>query len=487
MLHQITTLQYTRDHKKIQYSLKYYGVPHVGIFLLTTSLATVFTTNAMAANNSPEQVSLSQPQDLKKPCEDYQKEKIFLESQLSESEANVREAENNIRTFREKHQITDLDAESASSIKTINYLSQEITVASNQLTVVKSRIAKMQAIFAPKQIEGSLLELQSSGLQESMIIDYVKADIQRVALQQRINAFEYIVGAYRAREKRLPELKQAHKQLNQQWAESLIAYKKSYAQLDKFQIDDLESQFKNPQAAQKALGKEFIKKATKIQEYQEKTRDHRRKYQSKDTASEAVQILQRINKINIDITIVSAQLASQRYTALKIRQLLGGDILSIQEVAMMSEYSKLQDIINDLQEARRRFALERSRFGDSHPSVISLQRKILALDNNLKRGYGKYLSRTLPNIKTVLQKKLVVEYIQSETQQISLGQQVDASLKVAQAYRDRANSLPKIEQIQRELDRQLEVSLISYKDLVVRLQNPNRPFGRASDCRKMSN
>jgi uncharacterized protein involved in exopolysaccharide biosynthesis len=487
MLHQITTLQYTRDNKKIQYSLKYCGVTHVSIFLLTTSLATVFTTNVMAANNSPEQVSLSQPQDPNKPCEDYQKEKAFLENQLSESEANIREAENNIRIFREKHQIADLDAESASSIKIINYLSKEITVASDQLAIVKSRIAKMQALLGPRQIEGSLLELQSSGLQESMIIDYVKADIQRVALQQRIIAFEYVVGGYRDRAKRLPELKQAHKQLNQQWAESLIAYKKSYSQLDKFQIDDLESQFKNPQAAQKALGKEFIKKATKIQEYQEKIRDHRKRYQSKDTASEAVQILQRINKFNIDITIISAQLAPQRYTALKMRQLLGEDILSIQEVAMMSEYSELQDIINDLQEAHRRFALERSRFGDNHPSVISLQRKILALDNNLKRGYRKYLSRTLPNIKTVIQKKLIVEYIKSETQQISLGQQVDASLKVLKVYRDRANSLPKIEQIQEELNRQLEVSLISYKALIIRLQNPNRPFRRALDCRKTSN
>jgi uncharacterized protein involved in exopolysaccharide biosynthesis len=469
-----------------QYTLgsKHHWESAISLFLLTSSLTIIFIGKATAANPAQKQVKPSPSKDLKKPCENYQQEKVRLENQLTESETNVKAAEKNIRDFREKHQITDIDAESVSYIEIINYLNKEITIASDQLTFVKSHIAKIQSIIAPIQIERSLAELQSSGLQESMIIDYVKTDIQRVALEYRIAAFNYVVNAYRNRAEKMPQLKQYQKWLDRQWNESLTNYKKSYTQLDDFQVEHLENQFSNPRSADKVLKKRLLAKRTKIREYEEKIRIFREKYQAGDIAQEAVQILGKINTFNIEISIASAQKAAGKYAVYKMRQLLGNNFLSIREVATLSEYSELETIINISQEYRSQLVLERSLFGDSHPSVTDLRRKILVSDTYIKRTYEKYLLSKIPNIKTALQKKLVLEYIQAESNNIVLDQQIDASLEVSKTYRDRANRLPEIEKNQRELTRQLEVQLTSYKDLAVRLQNPNRPFGHAPNCRK---
>jgi uncharacterized protein involved in exopolysaccharide biosynthesis len=106
------------------------------------------------------------------------------------------------------------------------------TTASAQLASEKSRIAKIQVILGTKVIGRSLVDLQKSGLAETLVTEYFKADFQRGALEQQINALVYVSTAYRDRANRFPQLMQAQQELERQLEVNLAIYKSLRTKLD---------------------------------------------------------------------------------------------------------------------------------------------------------------------------------------------------------------------------------------------------------------
>jgi uncharacterized protein involved in exopolysaccharide biosynthesis len=215
--------------------LKYCFSPAVYLLGLIAGISNI---DLAAAQNHPisqrdvvniQRVTLaqksSQPQDIRAT-------RISVETQLPDLEAKIRQAEIRIRDFREKNQVVDLTVEAEKSVKTVNNLNQEITTASAQLAAEKSRIAKIQVILGTKVIGRSLVDLQKSGLAETLVTEYFKADFQRGALEQQINALVYVSTAYRDRANRFPQLMQAQQELERQLEVNLAIYKSLRTKLD---------------------------------------------------------------------------------------------------------------------------------------------------------------------------------------------------------------------------------------------------------------
>ncbi len=74
--------------------------------------------------------------------------------------------------------------------------------------------------------------LKRSCLAEKLVIEYFKADFQRVALEQQINALVYVSTAYRDQANRLPQLMQAQQELDRQLKVNLATSKSLRAKLD---------------------------------------------------------------------------------------------------------------------------------------------------------------------------------------------------------------------------------------------------------------
>jgi polysaccharide biosynthesis transport protein len=248
---------------------------------------------------------------------------------------------------------------------------------------------------------------------------------------------------------------------------------------DLYQQKDLENQRKDSQAARIFVEKQLPDLETKVRESESRIRDFREKHQVVDLTSEAARSVETINNLNREITTASAQLAAEKSRIAKMQTLLGRDVSSVVQNTLVSESPGIKDAIGALQESRKRLALERTRFSDINPSVIDLQQKVQALELDLRDRFNKALSNRNPNIKTGeytdlqksgLQEGMVADFTRAETQRVALEQQINALVYVSTAYRDRANRLPQLEQAQRELNRQLEVSLTTYRTLRAKLE-----------------
>jgi polysaccharide biosynthesis transport protein len=246
-----------------------------------------------------------------------------------------------------------------------------------------------------------------------------------------------------------------------------------------YQQKDLENQRKDSQAARIFVEKQLPDLETKVRESESRIRDFREKHQVVDLASEAARSVETINNLNKDITTASAQLAAEKSRIQRMKDLLGKDVSVVVQNALVSETPGIKDAIATLQEARKKLALEKTRFSDANPSVVDLQQKVQALDTDLRERYQKAAAGRNPNIKTGeytdlqksgIQEGMVADYTKAETQRVALEQQINALVYVSTAYRDRANRLPQLEQAQRELTRQLEVSLTTYKTLRAKLE-----------------
>jgi uncharacterized protein involved in exopolysaccharide biosynthesis len=334
------------------------------------------------------------------------KERTLIEKQVVELESIIRKNESKIRDFREKYQVVDLATEAESSVKIINSINQEITNTSAELAAEKSRITKMQNILGANVIDRSLVDLQKSGLPEKLVTDYIKADFQRVALEQRINALVYVATAYRDRANRLPQLEQTQGELTRRREVNLTTYKSLHTKLDQLRIGELESQLKEPKALRVALEKQLTDVETKLKASETRIKDFRAKHQVVNLATEAVNSVNTINRLNQEITDYSAQLAATKYRIGKIQTLLGTKIIG--------------------------------------KNLLSLQ-------------------------KSAWQKAVVEDYLNADAQRDTLEQKINAAVYTASAYRDRANRLPQLMQAQQELDRQLELNLATYKSLRAKL------------------
>jgi uncharacterized protein involved in exopolysaccharide biosynthesis len=389
--------------------LKYYFPPAVYLLWLVMGINNVDSASAHSHLISQQNAVNVQPVTFAQKnsqYQDIQAARISIEIQLPDLETNIRQSESRIRDFSEKHQVVDLTVEAEKSVKTINNLNEEITTASAQLASEKSRVAKIQAILGTNVIGRSLVDLQRSGLAEKLVTEYFKADFQRVALEQQINALVYVSTAYRNRANRLPQLEQAQRELNRQREGLLTTYKTLRMKLDQLRIVEVESQFKDPKAMKSFLEKQLADSEIKVRASESRIRDFREKHQVVNLATEAIESVTTINRLNREITNDSAQLAAVKYRIDKIQTLLG------------------------------------------------------------TKTIGKNLLRLQ---KSTWQKSLVEDYINADFQQENLMQKINAAVYVSTAYRDRANRLPQLMQAQQELNRQLEVNLATSKSLRAKL------------------
>jgi polysaccharide biosynthesis transport protein len=245
---------------------------------------------------------------------------------------------------------------------------------------------------------------------------------------------------------------------------------------DLYQQKDLENQRKDSQAARIFVEKQLPDLETKVRESESRIRDFREKHQVVDLTSEASRSVETINNLNREITTASAQLAAEKSRINEMKKILGDNVQSVVQSALVSESPGLRDGIAALLDARKRLALERTRFTDENASVKDLSTKVAVLEADLNRRQaanlaGKNIPGKLTDLQPAgLQTSMVADYTRAETQRVALEQQINALVYVSTAYRDRANRLPQLEQAQRELNRQLEVSLTTYRTLRAKLE-----------------
>jgi polysaccharide biosynthesis transport protein len=95
----------------------------------------------------------------------------YVAKELPRIEGDVRQAENDVRLFKEQYNVVDLPTESVKSVETITNLNKEITSASALLAAETSKLEGLKSLFGGQDAQSTIqsgLVSESPGLQKSL-------------------------------------------------------------------------------------------------------------------------------------------------------------------------------------------------------------------------------------------------------------------------------------------------------------------------------
>lgn len=190
---------------------------------------------------------------------------------------------------------------------------------------------------------------------------------------------------------------------------------------------------------------------------------------------EATAAVQALSTIDNQIAQTQAQLANVTAQSESLRNELGLSREEAVAVTSVSQSSAVKEILLELYKIQSKLAVERGRFLDSDPTVITLTRKEAELNALLQAQVDKILGgKPRSPIKNLavgeLKQKLTGDFVQSEVQRSGLANQLTVLYNTQAAYKNRSTILPKLEQTEKELERRVKASQITYETLYTKLQ-----------------
>lgn len=203
---------------------------------------------------------------------------------------------------------------------------------------------------------------------------------------------------------------------------------------------------------------------------------------------EAVQSVQVISQLEQRLSQAQAQLVDISAQSQKLQT--EGNIepgLAV-TFASLSQTPGIQQALTQLQQAQTELAVQQNTLQPSHPTIINLEAKVASLKNLLDGRIQEIAASnqqvSMGNLQIApLQQNIIQEFVRTEAQRVGLVQQITTLSNQLSAYKQRANILPKLEQTQRELERQLKASQTTYEALLAKLQEvqlvENQTIGNA--------
>jgi capsular exopolysaccharide synthesis family protein len=170
------------------------------------------------------------------------------------------------------------------------------------------------------------------------------------------------------------------------------------------------------------------------------------------------------------ITETQAELANAnaRYANLQSKVNLSSD----QGIAVNSLNQSLgvQNVLKEYQQTEDELSVQRTVYQDNHPTIVTLKLKAAALKALLqKRIEEAGVQQQVPNRNLQIgesKQKLNEELVKIEAERLGLANQLKKLSDNLTTYKQRMNILPKLEEQQRELQRQLDAAQSTYEILL---------------------
>jgi len=175
------------------------------------------------------------------------------------------------------------------------------------------------------------------------------------------------------------------------------------------------------------------------------------------------------------VNSTQTQLADAQRQSAVLKNQLNKDLQQAVPASVISQSPGVQEVLKEVQQLESQLAIERSRFREDSPTVVSLKNRKAYLDSLLQKRVRGVFGGQRQNFQGSLQssqfeQKLTENLVESEARRLGLSSQLAALFKVRDAHRQRIDTLPQLEQKQRELERQLQASQATYSLLLQKLQ-----------------
>lgn len=191
-----------------------------------------------------------------------------------------------------------------------------------------------------------------------------------------------------------------------------------------------------------------------------------------EEAKAAVNAIAQIDS-KLNATQAEYEDATARSTAFQSK--VGFDSQQAIALNSLSQSPAVQQVLEEFHKVQDELAVQRTRYQEKHPVIASLKRKEEALEELLDERVNQVLGydQSVPgdNLQVgELQQDLTAKLVNAEVERIGLANQVDYLARARNLYQQRANLLPRLQEGQRDLERQLEAAQSAYQILLKNLQ-----------------
>ncbi len=227
-------------------------------------------------------------------------------------------------------------------------------------------------------------------------------------------------------------------------------------------------------AARNFIAKQLPETKESVLQAEEALRFFQQKNNLVDLEEEAKLSLETIEKLKNLIAEAQAKLADTKAQSSALINRLGMNYEDAIIVGRVSQSPSIQATLTTLQKLEDQLALERTKLQDANPQIIDLADKRLALKRQLQERMQTELGiAELPNQNIragELEINLINKLITLQAEEIGLSNQVTSLENNLLYYKQRINILPKLKKEERELQRRMKASQLTYETLLKNLK-----------------
>ncbi|MDF5718734.1 MAG: polysaccharide biosynthesis tyrosine autokinase [Rhizonema sp. NSF051] len=185
--------------------------------------------------------------------------------------------------------------------------------------------------------------------------------------------------------------------------------------------------------------------------------------------------VERLSELSNHITEAQAALADVKSRSLALQSQLKSNTQQAVALNTLSQSYGVQQVLSEYQKVQDQLTVEHSRFQNEHPTIVNLMSKEQALKEQLKRRVAKTLNsnQIVPeqNLQIgELKQTLTANLVQSDIERLGLGNQIGVLTKKYSLFHARLRDIPRLQQRQQQLERQLQVAGATYEEMLKRLQ-----------------
>ncbi len=182
-----------------------------------------------------------------------------------------------------------------------------------------------------------------------------------------------------------------------------------------------------------------------------------------------------VKELDGKITEVGAALADVNAQYVSLQSKVGMSSGSAIAANNLNQSPGVQKVLESLQQVEGDLAIKRSRLQEAHPLIQDLRHQTEILQVLLRERIAQSLNSQQLVSDASLQmgaskQKLIDDFVKVEVERLGLVNRLALLSQTAATYKRRIEILPKLEQEQRELERQLEAAQSTYQTLLKKLQ-----------------
>ncbi|MGL5924769.1 GumC family protein [Chroococcidiopsis sp.] len=227
--------------------------------------------------------------------------------------------------------------------------------------------------------------------------------------------------------------------------------------------------------ANKFIAKQLPIAEASVSQVEAALRQFKEKNQIVALDEEAKSAVKIIEELENKIKQTEADLADATTRSANLQQKVGMTSKDALAINSLNQSLGVQKVLEEFQQVESQIVVQQNRFLDDNPTIIDLKRKrdslTALLHDRIQQALGTHTQVSNRNLQIgKSQQKLIEDFAAMEGTRLALNSRLASLSKAQSSFKKRLNTLPKLEQEQRELQRRLAAAQSTYQTLLQKFQ-----------------